>query len=61
MFNGWQTGFDSVMKKRATMQHWQHLQNLINQGANREAAAIVRSFEIQMEYETYQQEQRLAS
>lgn len=61
MINGWQTGFDSVMKKRATMQHWQHLQNLINHGANREAAAIVRSFEKQMEYESYQQEQRLAS
>ncbi len=49
---GWQSGFDSVMTKRATMHHWHHLQKLRDHRSNREAAAIVQSFEIQMEFET---------
>jgi hypothetical protein len=57
---GWQSGFDSVMNKRATMHHWMHLQKLRDQSSNREAAAIVQSFEVQMEFETTYQEQRLA-
>jgi hypothetical protein len=64
---GWQSGFDSIMKKRETMHHWKQLQHLMIQGSNREAAAIVQSFEIQMDFEThqlfetYQHDQRLAS
>lgn len=65
MRNGWQSGFDSLMQTRATMHHnWHHLQNLMNHGANREAAAIVHSFQVQMDFEStenYQHEQRLAS
>jgi|688.fasta_scaffold456743_2 hypothetical protein len=67
MKSSWQTGFDSVMKERTTMHHWRHLQTLFSQGSNREAAAIVRSFEVQMEFEMeveayqLQEQQPLAS
>jgi hypothetical protein len=53
----WQTGFDSVVTTRNNMQHWRQLQNLFNQGANREAIAIVESFQIQMDWESYCQQQ----
>ena len=50
---GWQSGFESIMSKRATMHNWTTLQALLNQGANREAVAIVRSFENSMDFSTY--------
>jgi hypothetical protein len=62
MKSSWQSGFDSVMQERTIMLHQRHLQNLLNQGSNREAAAIVRSFEMQMEcemeFESYESSQR---
>ncbi len=65
----WQSGFDSALNMRKTMHHWRQLQNILSQGANREAAAIVKSFQVQMDlesdqrelYELHQLEQRLAS
>lgn len=45
------TGFQSLLKQRAAMQNWSQLANLLNQGRNREAAAIVNSFQLQMESE----------
>lgn len=57
----WQSGFDSLVEKRTTMHHWHALQHLRNQSANREAAAIVESFQVQMDCESCQQDQRLAS
>ncbi|HEY9676941.1 MAG TPA: hypothetical protein V6C76_02980 [Drouetiella sp.] len=60
--NGWQSGFDSLVKKRATFQHhWIHLQALRNQAANREAAEIVKSFQAQMDYEQYQERVELVA
>lgn len=48
------TGIESLLTRRASMQ-WSHIKNLMNQGSNREAAAIVESFEIQMNKEEQQQ------
>jgi hypothetical protein len=43
-----QTGFQSLLSKRASMHKWSHLKTLLAHGSNREAAAIVQSFENQM-------------
>jgi hypothetical protein len=43
-----QSGMQSLLEQRASMHKWSHLKNLLNQGSNREATAIVQSFEIQM-------------
>ncbi len=45
---GWQSGFESVLSKRATMHNWTPVQELLDPDANREAIAIVRSFESQL-------------
>lgn len=50
------SGIQSLLARRASMQ-WSHLKNLMNQGSNREAAAIVESFEIQMSKEQHLEQQ----
>ena len=50
------TGIQSLLTRRASIQ-WSHIKNLMNQGSNREAAAIVESFEIQINQELQQQPQ----
>ncbi|MFN8551183.1 MAG: hypothetical protein U0103_06800 [Candidatus Obscuribacterales bacterium] len=50
------SGIQSLLARRASMQ-WTHLKNLMNQGSNREAAAIVESFEIQMSQEQHMEQQ----
>lgn len=50
------SGIQSLLARRASMQ-WTHLKNLMNQGSNREAAAIVESFEIQMSQEQHLEQQ----
>jgi len=52
------TGIESLLTRRASMQ-WSHIKNLMNQGSNREAAAIVESFEIQMNEEQRLQQQQM--
>ena len=52
------TGIQSLLTRRASMQ-WSHIKNLMNQGSNREAAAIVESFEIQMNEEQRIQQQQM--
>ncbi|MBS1957237.1 MAG: hypothetical protein JST89_23825 [Cyanobacteria bacterium SZAS-4] len=49
------TGIQSLLTRRASIQ-WSHIKNLMNQGSNREAAAIVESFEIQINQELQQQQ-----
>jgi butyrate kinase len=49
------TGIQSLLTRRASMQ-WSHIKNLMNQGSNREAAAIVESFDIQISEEIRQQQ-----
>ncbi|CAN5545531.1 hypothetical protein BH10CYA1_BH10CYA1_19200 [soil metagenome] len=49
------TGIQSLLTRRASMQ-WSHIKNLMNQGSNREAAAIVESFEFQINEELLQQQ-----
>ncbi len=44
-------GFDSIVKQRATRSVWACLIALRQQGLNREGAAIVSSFQAQMEFE----------
>jgi hypothetical protein len=46
-----QSGFQLMMAQRSAMHNWTHLRTLLNHGSNREAAAIVESFELQMSYE----------
>jgi hypothetical protein len=41
-------GFQSLLDKRASMQKWSHLETFLAHGRNREAAAIVESFENQL-------------
>ncbi len=53
---GWQSGFESIMSRRATMHNWTHLQKLLDQGSNREAIAIVRSFESQLNFEACEEQ-----
>jgi hypothetical protein len=45
------TGFQKTMAQRNSMQCWTHVRTLLNHGSNREAAAIVESFQKQMEFE----------
>jgi|LakMenEpi03Aug12_release.lakeMendotaPanAssembly.Ray.scaffolds.fasta_scaffold347374_1 hypothetical protein len=45
------TGFQKTMAQRNAMQSWTHVRNLLNHGSNREAAAIVESFQKQMDFE----------
>ncbi len=45
------TGFDSIIKQRATRSIWTCLIALRDQGLNREGAAIVSSFQAQMDFE----------
>jgi hypothetical protein len=52
------TGIQSLLARRASMQ-WTHLKNLMSQGSNREAAAIVESFEIQMSKEQHLEQQQV--
>lgn len=44
------TGFQNLVTRRSSLQ-WRHVKNLLHQGSNREAAAIVESFELQMSEE----------
>ncbi len=46
-----QTGFQMMLAQRSAMHNWTHIRALLNQGSNREAAAIVESFELQMCFE----------
>lgn len=46
-----QPAFQSLVSQRATMHQWSHLRNLLNLANNREAVAIVKSFENQMNLE----------
>lgn len=46
-----QPGFQSLVSQRATMHQWSHLRNLLNIATNREAIAIVQSFENQLNME----------
>ncbi|HEY9676938.1 MAG TPA: hypothetical protein V6C76_02965 [Drouetiella sp.] len=46
-----QSGFENLLNERANMHQWKHLKNLLTQGSNREAAAIVESFQKQMHVE----------
>jgi hypothetical protein len=46
-----QSGIQSLLEQRGSMQNWSHLKTLLNYGSNREAAAIVQSFENQMQEE----------
>ena len=48
------TGFQMMMSQREAMQNWNHVRNLLSHGRNREAAAIVESFEQQMEFEEFE-------
>ena len=48
------TGFQMMMAQRGAMQNWSHVRNLLSHGTNREAAAIVASFEQQMEFEEFE-------
>ncbi len=52
------TGIESLLTRRASIQ-WSHIKNLMNQGSNREAAAIVESFEIQINEEMRLQQQQV--
>lgn len=45
------TGFQKTMTQRTAMQSWTHVRTLLNHGSNREAAAIVESFQKQMDFE----------
>jgi len=56
-----QTGFNSILKQRETRSIWACLRNLSNQGSNREGAAIVASFQAQMDFERVDENQALAS
>ncbi len=50
-----QSGIQSLLEQRGSMHNWSHLKTLLNHGSNREAAAIVQSFENQMkEEQSYQ-------
>jgi hypothetical protein len=49
--NSTQSGFQSMMAKRSGMQNWNNLRTLLSSGSNREAAAIVESFQLQLEFE----------
>lgn len=52
------TGIQSLLTRRASIQ-WSHIKNLLNQGSNREAAANVESFEIQINEEQRLQQQQV--
>ena len=56
-----QLGINSIIKQRASMSIWSCLRTLSNQGSNREGAAIVASFQEQMDFEGTEQIQALAS
>lgn len=49
-----QTGFQMVMAQRSAMNSWTHVRSLLSHGSNREAAAIVESFERQIQFEESQ-------
>ncbi len=59
--NEFHTGFSSLQKQRATMPIWACLRTLSQQGSNREGAAIVASFHVQMDREELDEVQALAS
>ncbi|HEY9676937.1 MAG TPA: hypothetical protein V6C76_02960 [Drouetiella sp.] len=44
-------GFQQICAQREAMHSWVHLQTLLKHGSNREAAAIVESFQKQMQFE----------
>lgn len=46
-----QSGFQTMLAQRKSMQTWSHVRILLNQGSNREAEAIVESFQKQMHFE----------
>jgi hypothetical protein len=46
-----QTGFHSVLQRRAAMQQWSVVSRLFRLGDNREATNIVNSFQVQMDFE----------
>ena len=48
------TGFQMMMAQRSAMNSWTHVRSLLNHGSNREAAAIVESFERQIQFEESQ-------
>ncbi|MFN8551182.1 MAG: hypothetical protein U0103_06795 [Candidatus Obscuribacterales bacterium] len=48
------TGFQNMVSQRNSMQSWTHVRTLLNHGINREAAAIVESFQRQMDFEESQ-------
>ena len=56
-----QSGFESIIKRRATRSIWSCLRHLSNYGSNREGAAIVDSFQLQMDIEFEAEGQALAS
>jgi hypothetical protein len=49
--NSVQSGFQSMMAKRSAMHTWNNVRTLLSHGSNREAAAIVESFQLQLEFE----------
>lgn len=59
--NEFQTGFSFLQKQRATLPIWACLRTLSQQGSNREGAAIVASFQIQMDRQDFEEVQALAS
>ncbi len=59
--NELQNGFNALQKERATMSIRSCLRTLIYHGSNREGAAIVASFQAQMDYEDLEQIQAMAS
>ncbi|MBS2004223.1 MAG: hypothetical protein JST44_22140 [Cyanobacteria bacterium SZAS LIN-5] len=54
------TGFQNMVSQRDSMQSWTHVRTLLNHGINREAAAIVESFQRQMDFEQSQYGDSLA-
>jgi len=48
------TGFQMMMAQRSAMHNWSHVRSLLSHGRNREAAAIVESFERQIQFEESQ-------
>ncbi|MBS1957238.1 MAG: hypothetical protein JST89_23830 [Cyanobacteria bacterium SZAS-4] len=47
-------GFQMMMAQRSAMNSWTHVRSILNHGSNREAAAIVESFERQIQFEESQ-------
>lgn len=48
------SGFQQIISQRNAMHSWTHVRTLLNHGSNREAAAIVESFQRQMDFEEVQ-------